>query len=201
MAKVSALLERAEVIIADVSTANTLFELGMVRSRAEGKHVIVITDPDTRIPPYLSGISLNIIDRPEVGSGDYGAFIERLDSHLAKIASDLQPTLASEPQRLLQKHEYRAAVVAAFGSLEHQLRKLLTEKAPDPGLARSSIGRLLDLAYRLEIFTANERAKMREWLMVRNSLIHEDGDVSASEARRIVSEIRALEERLRRLTS
>jgi hypothetical protein len=199
MAKVSALIERAVVIVADVSTANTLFELRMATSRAEGKHLIAITDRDTPIPSDLSGISF--MYRPEIGSGDYGAFLQGLDSRLAEIASDLQPTLESEPQRLLQKHEYRAAVVAAFGSLEHQLRKLLAERDPNSGVSRGSLGRLLDTAFRMEILPANERARMREWLMVRNSLVHEGANVSASEARRIVSEVLSLEGRLRRLTS
>jgi hypothetical protein len=67
--------------------------------------------------------------QPEIGSGEYGTFVQSLDSRLAEMASDLQPTLESEPRRLLQKHEYRAVVVAAFGSLEHQLRKQLAERA------------------------------------------------------------------------
>jgi hypothetical protein len=154
MARVSPLSEHMKVIVADVSTANPLFALRRTTSRAEGKHVIVITDKDTPIPSHLSGISLHVIYRPEIGSGQYEASIESLNSPLAEIASDLQPTSESEPQRLLQQHDYHAAMIVACASLEHQLRKLQTQTDPNLGLLRDSLGRLLD--------PANEGVRRRE---------------------------------------
>ena len=155
MAKVYALIERSAIVVADLSSPNTMLEVGMVLSK-EGlaKPLILITEDQASIPFDIAGH--RVIRRPPSLDEDSPTFIKAIESAFADAFSLISPSLEDEPNRLVAKKEYRAAVIAAFSLLEHDLRQLFELSGLDIFASRSSLGMLLEFARKEEVFSAKE---------------------------------------------
>ena len=190
MAKTYALLDRAALVVADIGSQNTLLEVGMVLAR-EGKEkpLILISEDTTTFPFDLKGHI--VIKRPASLDEESRGFIHEIEKALASAFARISPTLEDEPNRLLVKKEYRAAVIAVFSALEHELRKLIEHSSIDETSfsSRASIRGMLDYSLKKEILTVKQHAGLRKHLIVRNEIAHTNGGVTAPMARLIVKEV------------
>ena len=185
MAKIYALIERSALVVADISSPNTLFEVGMVLSK-EGlsKAVILITDDLSTIPIDLT--QQIVIRRPKSFDDESAAFLKSLENAFASAFDKLSPALEDEPSRLLSKKEHRAAVIAVFSLLEYELRQLFELYGLDTSLARSSLIQLLAFARSKKVLSAEEFKQIQQHATVRNKLAHTRDNVSAAVAHTIV---------------
>lgn len=198
MSKVYALIERAEVIVADAGTPSVNFEIGMALAREDGRRrMITVVDEASPIPADLADSV--ILRRPTVGTtSDYSEFLDAISLRLTVLSEELRPALDSEPQRLMKKREYRAAAIAAFSLLEHQLRRALEERNVEAFSSRMSLGKLIGEAFRNDIITLDDSLVLRKHLFIRNELVHTRASISQAEAKRVVNDITELAERIRR---
>jgi hypothetical protein len=188
MAKVYALIERSAVVVADLSTANTLLEVGMVLSK-EGmaKPLILIADDQASVPFDLS--KYIVIRRPRSLDEDSADFMRALENAFARAFEKISPVLEDEPSRLLSKREYRAAVIAAFSLLEHELRQNLELIGLDTFSSRSSLGSLMEIARSREIFELKLFTRIRMHAAMRNRIAHTRSEVTAQQAKALVRDL------------
>jgi hypothetical protein len=196
MAKVYALIERSAIVVADLSSPNTMLEVGMVLSK-EGmaKPLILITEDQASVPLDMAG--QQVIRRPGSLEEDSPTFIKAIETAFADAFSRISPSLEDEPNRLVAKKEYRAAVLAAFSLLEHDLRQFFELSGLDIFASRSSLGMLLEYARKEEVFSLKQYQSIRAHMAVRNRIAHTRGEVSAAQAKTIVREIAAASAKLR----
>lgn len=191
MAKVYALIERSALVVADLSSPNTVFEVGMALSK-EGlnKPLVLIVDDESTVPFDLTHHI--VIRRPRLLDEDSSAFIKSLESAFSEAFKKLSPALEDEPSRLLSKKEYRSAVIAVFSLLEHELRNLIEATGLSSFASRSSLMMLLDFSRSREIISREEFDTLRKHATVRNKIAHTRDEIPAATARQIVKETSAL---------
>jgi hypothetical protein len=196
MAKVYALIERSAIVVADLSSPNTMLEVGMVLSK-EGmaKPLILIAEDRATVPFDIA--HHRVINRPRSLDEVSPTFIKTIEAAFSDAFSRISPSLEDEPRRLIEKKEYRAAVIAAFSLLEHDLRQLFELSGLDIFAARSSLGMLLEHARKEEVFTVKEFQSIKAHANIRNRIAHTRGEVSAAQAKTIVREIGAATAKLR----
>jgi len=200
MAKVYALIEKSAMVLADVSSPNTMLEAGMAASK-EGKvkPLIVVADDQSALPFDLT--SASVIRRPLAFGEDASSFFVDIEAAFADAAAKLSSTFEDEPSRLLQKKEYRAAVIAAFSALEHELRQFAERESVEKFAFRMGISVLLDFARSREVISEAEYQRLREGVAVRNRLAHTRGEVSAQQARSLVRGADAAAAKVRQATT
>lgn len=188
MAKTYALLERAALVVADIGTSNTVFEVGMVLS-GEGadKPLILIAYDGAAVPFDLKGHI--VIRRPANLDEGPGIFTKALEEAFASAFAKISPSLEDEPNRLLMKKEYRAAVIAVFSALEHELRQLLETSNVEQFASRASLSMLLAFAKKEEALSHETLQNLRKHINVRNQMAHTSGTVAPSVARAIVTDV------------
>ncbi|MEG9625484.1 SIR2 family protein [Pseudomonas guariconensis] len=196
MAKVYALIERSAIVVADLSSQNTMFEVGMAISQ-EGlaKPLILIAEDQSTLPFDVA--NHQVIRRPRSLDEEASNFIKAIETAFAEAFSRISPSLEDEPNRLLQKKEYRAAVIAAFSLLEHDLRQLFELSGLDLFASRSTLSMMLEYAKKEEVFTAQEFRSIRSHMIVRNRITHSRVEIPAAQAKTIVREITEATAKLR----
>lgn len=119
MAKSETLLKESSFAIVDASgnNANVLWELDTILNLKKKLIVIVDEDQTQAIPFALSNQSYLTYST----SNDNQNFIIQMNEMLSSWLE--LPDLDSEPDRLLRKYEYDAAVIAAYRQLEISLRE------------------------------------------------------------------------------
>jgi len=194
VAKISALLDRTEIMIADLSTSAIQVEVGMLISRRQKEaKVLLIVEEGTDLPVEFREIS-HII-RPKDLSALPQKFLESIENSLQELAKDVLPLISEEPQRLLEKKEYAAAVISVTRLFEITFREITKKFVHEySNLAESdirplSITLMMDFTSQSKILDSREIKKIREAIRVRNRLLHEGGSISSSQATRLVSEI------------
>ena len=188
MAKVYALIERSAMVVADLSSANTIFEVGMIQAKSGiTKPVILITDGQASIPFEIA--KQNVIMRSKSIEEESLAFFKLVEEAFAEAFKRVSPSLEDEPNRLIEKKEYRAAVIAAFSLLEHDLRKLYLKSTSKVMLGRYNLTLLLDYAHETTLLTGEEYKQLRAHAMIRNRITHSQAEVSPSQAKSIVHSV------------
>ncbi|MCJ7514538.1 MAG: SIR2 family protein [Dehalococcoidia bacterium] len=193
IAKVSALLDRAQIMIADASTPSVLAEIGMVLSRThKGSKILIIVEEGTQLPVELREIPY--IVRPRDLTFPTRNFLDALEDSLQKFAEDLFPLLSDEPKRLLEKGEYAAAVISATRLFEKIFRESITINLNDTledktKMRPLSLSEMMDFARQVKLLTVDEIKTIQNFIRMRNRLLHEGGSISPSQARKIVGEI------------
>ena len=196
MAKVYALIEKSALVVADLSSSNTMLEVGMALSK-EGatKPLILIAEDQTSIPFDVA--SHVVIRRPQSLDEASPAFIKSLESAFEGAFARISPSLEDEPSRLVAKKEYRAAVIAAFSLLEHDLRQFFESSGLDVFSARSSLTMLLEYAQSKEVLTPKMFHQIKGHAMIRNKIAHSRGEVTSAQAKLIVRDVSAAMSKIR----
>jgi uncharacterized protein YutE (UPF0331/DUF86 family) len=193
-AKLDALIDRAAVMVTEVSSSWTLAEYRMAVARIKDldndadqhkslRLIMVVTDRD-QAPP--SAQYFPILRRPNIITDDSEGFIADLSGLLRAIAAETGIARQAEPQRLFESKEYRAAVISAMTLLEARLRERLN-KLPWPQTQRPLTMRsLIDRAVEENIIPEARRNRLNSWIKVRNVVVHSADSVTKAQAREIV---------------
>jgi len=192
-AKIDAIMRRSVAAVVDVTTQNTILELGMLVGMSQQPHVLVVVEEGAAL---TSDVALQrVVRRGKRPVADQPKLLKYLENWFRSVAADIQPRLAEEPLRLLSAREYRAAVISAVTHLESLLRTGIEKDERLPGRAYS-LGPLADLAAQRELLTQNEHQKLREWMRVRNMVVHSQDTVTKAKATEIVNGVLAISERM-----
>lgn len=188
LAKIAALLDRAEVVIADASTPSVLAEIGMAVSRKPTPpRLLVIVEEGSELPSRFEDV--RTIVRPRDLSFTPHEFLATLEDWFQKLTDELRPQFSDEPRRLLAKREYRAAVISAVILVETTLLELLpTLDIPfdKDKRRRLTLYQLMEVATKHQLVTNRDLETLREWMAIRNRLVHTEMSIQASQARKIV---------------
>ena len=114
---------------------------------------------------------------------------------IGEVAADIRPRLAEEPLRLLEVREYRAAVISAITHLESLLRRALDKEEKLAGRAYS-LRPLAELAGSRGLLVDEEQLRVREWMRVRNMVVHSQEAVTRVKATEIVNGVLEIARRL-----
>jgi uncharacterized protein YutE (UPF0331/DUF86 family) len=201
-AKIDALIDRASVMVAELTTSWTMAEYRMAVARIKGTEadlaqrkplrlIIVVTDLD-QVPPSAQGFP--VLTRPNIITDEPEGLIADLAGLLRQIAAETGVERQAEPQRLLHAKEYRAAVISAMTLLEAKLRERLN-KIPWPQTRRPlSMRSLIDQAVNQEVIPQELRMRLDSWMRIRNEVVHSSMAVSKNQATDIVNGVMELVE-------
>lgn len=185
-AKISALISRANVIVVDISSNYTMHELNLILTRKFDPTRILIVQEDER--EFNINISeIYCMYRPKQLHLNPENFINKMRNWFQNIADRLVPILSNEPQRLFDKKEYRASVISAMTFLESELNRANEVMALDTKPPKNkSIHQLLDSILMKEMITSNQASEIKEWMIIRNKLVHSDFVITKPHASRIL---------------
>lgn len=193
-AKIDAIMRRSTAAVVEVTTQNTILELGMLMGMSKPVQALIVAEEDTVLPTNLA--NRIVVRRTSGPIADQPVLLRSFEQWFRAVAADIQPRLAEEPLRLLGVREYRAAVISAITHLEAMLRAALEKEEKLPGRAYS-LGLLAELATRHELLTAAEYEQLRAWMRVRNMAVHSEDNVTRARANEIVQGVLAIGQRLR----
>jgi hypothetical protein len=193
-AKIDAIMRRSVAALVDVATQNTMVELGMLLGLRKPLRTLVVVEEAATLP--LDVANLMVVQRTKGPLADQPAFLQALERWFRQVADEIRPALEEEPLRLLNAREYRAAVIAAITHLESFLRLLLEKEEPLPGRAYS-LGPLSELAAARGLLLPEEQRRLREWMRIRNMVVHSQEGVTRAKATEIVTGVLAMVQRLR----
>lgn len=185
IAKVSALINKAEFVVLDVATQNTMFELGIVLNQSKHTNrLLIICSDNSPIPIDIQ--NLFYILRPENPFDDIDGITDRIDIWFRDVVGLMKTMYDEEPKRLLKKKEYRAAVISAMTLLEVNMRQRVgyIKDVPTKTTAPYSI---YSLARDFEIITQDQFSNVRLWSNIRNKLVHTKEVVNPTDAKKIVN--------------
>jgi hypothetical protein len=177
-AKIEAILERAYIVVVDVSTQFTLAEWRFARRIMDPNRILVIAGSVTSLPAHLR--EARVLIRPDVSMEYPESFIEDLRGWLMERAQDSKPRLQDEPARLFRAGELRASVISAVTLLETTLRERLK---PDSFI---TLRALISLAEEQQLLAGTPVARIMQWLKIRNQVVHTSQQVSRPIADAIV---------------
>jgi hypothetical protein len=198
-AKLETLIDRASVMVVELSSW-TMAEYRMAIARITApdagraslggaqrkpfRLIIVVTDRE-QVPAFAQ--DLPVIIRPDIIAEDPEGFIEQLGNMLQGMATQIGVGKESEPQRLLNAKEYRAAVISAMILLETKLRDRLN-KVPWPQARRPmSIRNLIELGIEHRILPPTLKPRLEAWVRLRNEAVHSAVDISKAQATEVVN--------------
>lgn len=190
-AKITSFIERSEIIIVDPSSINTQFEANQAMKTKAMKEGRLLLISDKNIFQNQNALLIHQITRPTFPFDDLDDFLQSVENWLDKISASLESVFEEEPLRLLQKREYRAAVVSAFTLFEHEIRTLILDIEPTSTIQRyAPLLHLLDFARKNQIILDDsEYSKIREAMRLRNSIVHSTEPTSAKQAREAVNNL------------
>jgi hypothetical protein len=209
-AKVTALIERSQLLVFDLSSEAALHELNLALSLespfaqkvtvelARVQRMLIVL-PEGSVEPRFSrewrNVPSVVIWRPKELSARNEQFLAALRGFFSDAARDLKPEYESEPQRLLLERHPEAAVITAFTLLERELRSRV-----DLGDNRPRLLTFRELLRSASfIFDDVDSAKLQDIAMLRNRIVHGDSEgLDMRQARSAVSLIMAALEKLRR---
>lgn len=195
-AGISAIIKRAELVVVDVSTPNTQYELSLALSKEKTrKNVMIISDGITSLPNDLNGVLY--LERESDPLDNIDQLIEPLEKWFGEKGDNFKVTLEDEAKRLLVKKEYRAAVISVFTLFEIRLKEVLVfRKDMDMQKRPYGVIQLLRLAVDLQVIDKEEYRKVREWSMIRNHLVHTQESINHNQAKSIVNGVYKLIEKI-----
>lgn len=187
VAKISAIMDRAKLIVADITSQSVVSEVGMVLSKnMRSRNILFIREEETLVPIDL--IEFAMIVRPsQPNLGEDNGFIKSIAEWFKDLSEKFRPVFENEPGRLLEKGEYRAAVITVFTLLENQLKIYFELQQPD--YKPRSLRVLLNKAFEVGLINEELLPLLNNWLSIRNKLVHSFDSISAKMANRIVNEI------------
>lgn len=199
-AKLDALIDRAAVMVVELSSGWTMAEYRMAIARIKGTegdpaqrkplHLIVVVTDREQVPASAKGLA--VLQRPSRTTDDADAFVADLRGTLERYAEESGVERQAEPQRLFDAREYRAAVISAMTLLEDKLRERMN-KRPWPQTSRPlSMRSLMDQAVEQAIIPRESRPQVDGWMRTRNEVVHSSMPVPRALANEIVSGVLAL---------
>lgn len=189
--KIDTLIDRSAVMIVDAVTPYTRNEQAYAEQRIrEGERpnrqalqIITVLSGGLDLSKY----SFHRVVRRPADLTDQGAdeFVDALRRELEIVAQQVGIALSSEPRRLFDSKEYRAAVISAMTLLETELRKRLDKKPWEKVTRPMAFRQLLTKADDQDIAPLS-RDELLSWSKLRNEVVHSAKQVNKGEARPVV---------------
>jgi len=176
------------------SNKNTVYELKLALSRLDPSRVLIIVEDLDALPKDI--LRFRHITRGRQALLDPQPFLMEIETWLLSVFAIVESSLKEEPQRLLSLRAYRSAVISAFTLLESELRKQAAH-TDTPEARYIPMSALLSIASKRGKLPENIQRKVREWSALRNAAVHTDQNISAAEARQVVTGILKLVDMLK----
>lgn len=200
IAKVSALIQKAEIVIVDASDSNNnvMYELSVALNQ-HGKRILVISDDEHFIKDRnLNSRIVHVVKKSD-DNYDNSDMIRGIEKWISNITKEFYGRYNKEPARLLEKNEYRAAVVSIFSLLEIELGKAISKNYSNNDVRMAGLHQMTKMIYDWGVVAKNEYDSLRKWLMVRNKIVHDTIEVDRITATEIVEGISAVISKLKGL--
>jgi len=199
-AKLDTLIDRASVMVVELTSSWTTAEYRMAIARLKGAEadspnrrrlrLIVVVTNSEQVPP--SAYDFPIITRPNKITDDPEGFVAELGNLLRSIAAETGVARLAEPRRLFEAGEYRAAVISAVTLLEAKLRERLN-KSPWPQVRRPmSLRSLVEHAVEQQFIQPALKMRIDSWMRIRNEVVHSSMPITKARARDIVEGVMEL---------
>jgi len=184
MAKVSAMIDKSEMVICDIAggNANVLSELSIAIGCKE-KKILIIGDDESQCSSYNMW-NIEFIKK-DINLG----FVNAVDSWLSKVSEPLYEGFLDEPDRLLKIKKYRSAVISAYSLLEMEVEKFCEGRNHDDvnkailpyDVVKKALENMLLDEYQIK--------RLKKWRHVRNKLAYTNMNIEEKEAEEIVKGI------------
>jgi len=185
-AKTAALIEKAEFIVVDASTQNTILELGIATRYIEKQaRILIIKDDSTSL--HYDWAGYGFLKRSRDIYDNLDELINPIENWFFTAVETLGDVYQEEPVRLLKKKEYRAAVISAVSLLEAHIRKQISQQTELK--SNKSLYSLINLALDYQLIDVAQLKDLKEWMNIRNHAVHSKVEVSYQQARKIVNGI------------
>ncbi len=193
LAKVSALIDKAGIIVADVSSSFVEFELGMAIST--NKRIFLIKEKGAPLPSDISGMIY--LEREKDPFSELEPFLNQMGKYFHELSLELEDQFDNEAKRLLEKREYRASVISVAILVEDTLKAVLSKTEDLPYmLQRLSLGKLVNTSVKKQIITEDQAGVLFELTKQRNLLVHSAEKIAHQTAKRLVNSTISLIEEL-----
>lgn len=191
-AAIFAIMSRAEFIIVDASSKNTQYELSFALSKIKNKNnILIISDNAESIPFDLSDIFF--ISRKRDPFMQTEELINLFESWFVQKSNSFRTAFEEEPRRLIEKKEFRAAVISAVSLLESVMKDFIPRKMDIKELRRPySIVHLSKMLLSKDFISENDYKRIRDAIGTRNMLVHSDKSINGNKAKGIVDNIYSL---------
>jgi hypothetical protein len=123
--------------------------------------------------------------QPNLLSGNTEQFVREMATIFTRLSTELGIAQSTEPMRLFEAGEYRAAVIAAMTLLESTLRQKFHDEDAGRIFPLLSLGQLLEHALKQKLLL-NFQSELRVWIRLRNEAVHTGKHVANNEARNVV---------------
>ncbi|WP_029281929.1 SIR2 family protein [Pedobacter sp. R20-19] len=195
LAAIITLVERSAFIVVDVSSSENSNEVGIIFNSKRRRNTIIAiinqqynglehVDVELSIE-QRAGVRFIIkpkdfIEKPE-------DFEENFEEGFKMETRGKVSSIKDEPDRLFRKNEYAAAVVSSVTLLEDALRNRYKQ---DDSHRPALLNELLKNAQQENIITAQEMMYMRDWISIRNRLVHtSERNITKSQSKKIIDQI------------
>ena len=194
MANVSSIISKSEYFFLDLESKNACYDWGQILSQGKAKsNMFILRTQDVGLS---NSRSFRVIYKPDDFINNPEFIIEEAKKWFSEMAEKLtSKTAGAEPERLLKKNEYKAAVISAVVQLEVTLRKLIEKKANDRVFAKGFY-ELVRVAFDLKVFKEDDLNRMRQWSSLRNRLVHSEMNLDKQEAEKTVNDIMSYTKKL-----
>lgn len=193
-AKIDAIIGRSIAAVVDVSTQHTLVELGIILGIRDPSRILVISEDNSNL---LSDAAYRyVVQRSNEPFVEQPAFLNGIEDWFRELSAKIRPALEDEPRRLFNAGEYRASVISAIIHLEQSLRMVLERQELLLGRAYS-LAQLSELAIKRELLEPDDHRLIRDWMRIRNAVVHKGENVTRTVAKGIVEGVLTIVERLR----
>jgi hypothetical protein len=190
-AKIDALIERAKLVVVDLSSPRSYYEAGLAMGAKGSDAVLFIATDADSVATDVRG--RRYLVRPK----DLTAPLEDVTS---AFQSWLQANVVAregrgplrDAEQLLTIREARYALIAAVSELERQLKLLMHEQGER---VPTSVMRLLRAALQREALTVEEFEELRSAVQHRNEALHNARPVGMDEARRAIDLVKRVTDR------
>jgi hypothetical protein len=181
-AKIDALIDRAALVVAEITGRNAMFEVGLALSALSRERVLLIADRDMPIPVDVAGF--RVIRRPQDLTEAADFLSDEIEVWLSSNATQVQANYSdgSEPERLIAAREYRAALIAAIAMLENQLNRYLLDTDQYEPLRGRSLGDLVRRAAHQGLISNAEVNTLFVSIKLRNAALHQNSPVTERQA-------------------
>ncbi|QGQ44752.1 SIR2 family NAD-dependent protein deacylase [Metabacillus sediminilitoris] len=205
-ARETALIERADMIIFDAEDDKSLNEIrNILEKRQKPLYLLVLSSKTANgFDTKLNGNhNIRFVDRNiYLNNIESEEFTNVIEEWLTQVSENIMIDLTNEPERLLGKQEYKAAVISAFTLLESELRKLFDGNTVGTTIKRikvfnrhipMSILALLNLAVENGVLDEVSKSDVEKWVSLRNKLVHgQEHVISQRDASKMVRSVNQL---------
>lgn len=184
MAKVSSIISKSEYFFLDLESKEAMYDWGQIISQGKTKsNIFILRSMEIGLS---NSKSYNAHYKPDNFYENPEPIIKVAEKWFSEMSEKMSSKVATEPERLLNKNEYRAAVISAMVSLEVELRRLVKNQV---GMMPLGLYQLSNAAMELQIVSKDDMAKIRKWNNLRNTIIHFGVEPEKESAEMVVKEI------------